>query len=449
MAQRSRRRNLLENPADLPYLNARMKTQVCIIGAGPAGLMAAISAAKAGAETALIEANSSAGRKLLRTGRTRCNLTHTGSVDDFIKAYGPFGRFLRHSLHDLSPDDLRRYFARHKLETKVEKDGCFFPVTDRASDVLRVLVDDARDLSVRFLYGWPVQGITKDQTGFLLLSNARKIAANAVIIATGGVTWPHTGSTGDGYRFAQALGHTIVEPKPCLVPLVTVEAWPAQLAGLGVPYVVITAQVSSRKLRCAGAMMFTHDGVGGPAVFDLSRLIADFLPASAAPINICVDLMPEYPLQELDKKIISLCSNSPRKELAGALAELLPRALLLKLCALADAPAALVASQLQKAQRRHLVAMLKKLPLSIKAAHPIAEATVTRGGVSTDEIDPTTMESKLCPGLFFAGEVMNVDGPSGGYNLQIAFSTGSLAGKTAAVNAFQLAAPREQTGQAS
>jgi len=436
MAQRIPRRNPLENPADFAYLNPRMKTQVCIIGAGPAGLTAAISAAKAGAETALIEANSSAGRKLLRTGRTRCNLTHTGSVDDFIKAYGPFGRFLRHSLHDLSPDDLRRYFARHKLEMKVEKDGCIFPVTDRASDVLRILVEDARDLSVRFLYGWPVQSIAKDQTGFMLLSNARKITANAVIIATGGVTWPHTGSTGDGYRFAQAFGHTIIEPKPCLVPLVTVEAWPAQLAGVGVPDVVITTQVCGRKLRSAGAMMFTHDGIGGPAVFDLSRLIADFLPASADPINICVDLMPQYQTQQLDSSIISLCSNSPRKELAGALAELLPRALLLKLCAQINAPAALVASQLQKAQRRHLVAMLKKLPLSIKAAHPIAEATVTRGGVSTDEIDPTTMESRLCPGLFFAGEVMDVDGPSGGYNLQIAFSTGTLAGKTAAVNAL-------------
>jgi len=412
-------------------------------------LMASISATKAGAETILVEGNSSAGRKLLRTGRTRCNLTHTGSVDDFIKAYGPFGRFLRHSLHELSPDDLRRYFARHKLEMKVEKDGCVFPVTDRASDVLRILVEDARDLSVRFLYGWPVQGITKEQAGFMLLSNARKITANAVIIATGGVTWPHTGSTGDGYRFAQAFGHTIVEPKPCLVPLVTVETWPAQLAGLGVPYVVITAQVSRRKLRSAGAMMFTHDGIGGPAIFDLSRLIADFLPASGDPVNICVDLIPQCQTQQLDSSIISLCSDNPRKELAGALAELLPRALLLKLCALADAPAAIVASQLQKAQRRQLVAIIKRLPLSIKAAHPIAEATVTRGGVSTDEIDPTTMESRLCPGLFFAGEVINVDGPSGGYNLQIAFSTGALAGKTAAVNAFQLAAPRVQTGQAS
>ena len=409
-----------------------MKTQVCIIGAGPAGLMAAISAANAGAETILVEGNSSAGRKLLRTGRTRCNLTHTGSVDDFIKAYSPFGRFLRHSLHDLSPDDLRRYFARHKLEMKVEKDGCVFPVTDRASDVLRILVEDARDLSVRFLYGWPVQSTAKDQTVFLLLSNARKITANAVIIATGGVTWPHTGSTGDGYRFARAFGHTIVEPKPCLVPLVTVETWPGQLAGLGVPYVVITAQVSGRKLRCAGAMMFTHDGIGGPTIFDLSRLIADFLPASAGPINICVDLLPQYQTQQLDSSIISLCSDNPRKELAGALAELLPRALLLKLCALSDAPADTVASQLQKAQRKQLVAILKRLPLSIKAAHPIAEATVTRGGVSTDEIDPTTMESRLCPGLFFAGEVMNVDGPSGGYNLQIAFSTGALAGRTAA-----------------
>jgi predicted Rossmann fold flavoprotein len=419
-----------------------MRTDVAIIGAGPAGLMASISSAKAGAKTAIIEANTSAGRKLLRTGRTRCNLTHTGSVEDFIRVYGPFGRFLRHSLYEFSSDDLRRYFAQHKLETKVEEGGCVFPVTDRATDVVRVLVDDARRLSVRFLYGKKIQSIEKNENGFVLLADSEKVIAGAVIIATGGVTWSHTGSTGDGYKFAQALGHTIVEPKACLTHLITAETWPGQLAGVGVGNVVITAKLDPcsclptgrcrGKLFAGGPMMFTHDGIGGPAVFDFSRLITDFLPNAAQPIKVTIDMLPAYEGQELDREIISLCAKNPQKELSGVLTRLLPHSLALNLSCRLNPSETILAGQLQKHQRRQLVEMLKKLPLSIKATGSIAEATVTRGGVPTTQINLKTMGSKLCPGLFFAGEVIDVDGPCGGFNLQIAFSTGCLAGKMAA-----------------
>lgn len=395
-------------------------------------MMASISSAKAGAKTSIVEANTTAGRKLLRTGRTRCNLTHTGAVEDFIKAYGPFGRFLQYSLRALSPDDLRKYFAQHKLKTKVGKDGCVFPITDRATDVVRVFVDDARKLSVRFLYGRRVKSIEKDHNGFVLQANGEKLTARSVIIATGGITWPHTGSTGDGYKFAQAFGHSIVEPKACLASLVTVEIWPGELTGVGVGNVVITAKICNRKFRTSGPMMFTDDGIDGPAVFDLSRLITDFLPNPSEPIRITVDMMPEYQPGQLDREIISLCANNPEKELAGVLARFLPRSLMLNLSRQLNPSQTILAGQLQKTQRRQLVNMLKKLPLSIKATGPIAEATVTRGGISTGEINPKTMESKLCSRLFFAGEIINVDGPSGGFNLQIAFSTGHLSGKMAA-----------------
>lgn len=425
-----------------PIERASMKTDIAVIGAGPAGLMASICSAKAGVKTTIIEANTSAGRKLLRTGRTRCNLTHAGSVEDFVRAYGSFGRFLRHCLHNFSSDDLRRYFAGCNLETKVEEDGCVFPVTDRATDVVRVLVDDARGLSVRFLYGRKVQSIEKSESGFVLQADGDKVTANAVIITTGGVTWPQTGSTGDGYKFAQAFGHTIVEPKACLTRLITDESWPGQIAGVGVADVVITAEVNPcsclptgrcrGKFRASGPLMFTHDGIGGPAVFDLSRLIADFLPNVAGSIKVTIDMLPAYEFQELDRKIVSLCAESPCKELAGILSELVPHSLALKLSSQLNSSATILAGQLQKHQRRQLVEMLKRLPLSIKDTGPIAEATVTRGGVDTGEINPKTMESKLCPGLFFAGEVVNVDGPCGGFNLQIAFSTGCLAGKIAA-----------------
>lgn len=409
-----------------------MRADVAVIGAGPAGLMASIFSARNGAKTTIIETNTSAGRKLLRTGRTRCNLTHTGSVEDFIKACSPFGRFLRHSFYNFSSDDLRRYFAEHNLGAKVEKDGCVFPATDRAGDVVRILVDDARRLSVRFLYGKKVRSIEKDENGFVLLADKEKVTARAVIVATGGVTWPHTGSTGDGYKFARDLGHTIIEPKASLTPLITAETWPGQLAGVGVENVVITAKIDNRKLQASGPMMFTHDGIGGPAVFDLSRLITDFLPNIAQPIKVAIDLLPAYQPQDIDREIISLCAQNPQKELANMLVKFIPHSLALNLSCQLNPSATILAGQLQKRQRRQLMDMLKKLSLSIEAAGPISEATVTRGGVSTDQLGPRTMESKLCSGLFFAGEVINVDGPCGGFNLQIAFSTGCLAGEMAA-----------------
>jgi predicted Rossmann fold flavoprotein len=414
-----------------------MKSDVAIIGAGPAGLMALISCAEAGVKTIIVEANTSAGRKLLKTGRTRCNLTHTGSVEDFVKAYGRFGRFLRHSLYNFSADNLRRFFEQRNLKTKVENDGCVFPASERATDVVRVLVDDAQRLSVRFVYGRKIQSIEKDANGFVIQIDSDKITANCVIIATGGVTWPHTGSTGDGYKFADAFGHKVIEPKACLTRLITAQTWPGQLAGVGIENVVITAKIGKHKFRACGPMMFTHDGIGGPAVFDISRLIADFLPSSDEPIKVIIDLLPAYQAERLDKEIISLCEKNPRKELAGVLSRLLPHSLSLYIAGQINPSAAILAGQLQRRQRRQLVEMLKRLPLSIVEAGPVDEATVTRGGVSIDEINPKTMESKLCRGLFFAGEVMNVDGPCGGFNLQIAFSTGRLAGKMAAEAAKQ------------
>ena len=200
-----------------------MNFDVCIIGAGPAGLTAALFAAQAGAKTAIMEAGATAGRKLLRTGRTRCNLTHTGSVNDFVKAYGFCGRFLKHSLHEFSSEDVRKYFADNGLKTKVEKGGCVFPITDRAAEVKRILVDNARRLGVKFFYGKKIESIKKTVEGFLIRPSEVRIISSAVIIATGGVSWPHTGSTGDGYELAKAFGHTIVEPKSALAGLITAE----------------------------------------------------------------------------------------------------------------------------------------------------------------------------------------------------------------------------------
>ena len=416
-------------PADRKHL----KTDLCVIGGGPAGLFAAITALCNGSEAVLIEQNTVACRKLMYTGGKRCNFTHIGSIPEFVRAYDFCGRFLRHSLHEFSPEHLRQYFAEQGLASKVEKDGCVFPVTDRAGDVARILTMHGRQLGVNFLYDKKVTSIEKDGDIFVVNTNLQTVTAPTVIIATGGVTWPFTGSTGDGYKFAQAFGHTIIQPRSALAPLITAEHWPGKLAGVSVPLVTIkTVLPGGSKKRASGSLMFTKQGIGGSAPFDLSRFLTDFLPARNEPIAINVDLMTEYQQIELENRIIELCAQQPKKELAGVLAQFLPRSLMLNLCQQASPAKNILAGNLSKELRRQIVKLLKELPLSITAAAPVADATVTRGGIDTSEIDPRTMASKLCKNLFFAGEVINADGPCGGFNLQIAFSTGYLAGKSVA-----------------
>jgi len=310
--------------------------------------MAAISAAQNGAETLIADSNTVAGRKLLRSGRGRCNLSHTGSVEDFVKAYGPFGRFLQPSLKAFSPENLRSYFASQKLQTKAEKDGCVFPITNRAADVKRVLVMHARGLAVKFLYGKKVNAVSHKAGGFITHAQTDKILSKAVIIATGGVTWPFTGSTGDGYRFAEALGHSVIEPRPCLAPLITADDSLRPLANVSVPDVRLTTTVKGKKLTSQGPITFTPDGIEGPAAFDLSRLITDYLPNPGGPLSVSLDLMPHCDRSELGRQIKSLCQSAPKKELAGVLARLLPRQLMLHICGRLSPSGVLLAGQLVK-----------------------------------------------------------------------------------------------------
>jgi predicted Rossmann fold flavoprotein len=260
----------------------------------------------------------------------------------------------------------------------------------------------------------------------------RRYEADAVIIATGGMSWPFTGSTGDGYRFAQALGHTIAEPRSALAPLTTVETWPTRLQGVGVPEVRVSTMIDDKKNSDDRPLMFTDDGVGGPVIFDLSRSVTDYIHNHPEPLPIKLDFCPTKDFQQLEQSILDGCAAYPKQEIARVITDLLPRALTLYLVEQIQTDGRpILASQLPKDARRELIRLMKEMPLTIRAIRPLAEATITRGGVSLDEIEPTTMQSKLCPGLFFAGEVINADGPCGGYNLQIAWSTGALAGKQA------------------
>jgi predicted Rossmann fold flavoprotein len=409
-----------------------MKIGICIVGAGPAGLMAALHAAAGQTPAWVVEANAAAGRKLLLTGGGRCNFTHAADPQELAHAFGKAGRFLRHSLYEFSPDDVQNFFRARGLAGAVEPDGCVFPAQRGAADVRDLLVAEARKLGTHLQYAARVQSLDATADGFRIDTPDRQVRAAQVILATGGLSWPQTGSTGDGYHFAAQLGHTVVPPKPALVPLVTRETWPRELAGVSLPGVRIRAKVAGHRSETTGNLLFTQRGIGGPAVLDLSRLLADDLGENNAGIDIGIDVLPEMDPARLDHRLQQECQAYPKKAIANILSDLLPRQFARLICRLAHCDGDAQAGQLSADKRRQLAGVLKKLPLCVIGTEPIAKATVTHGGISRNEIDPRTMESKIRPGLFFAGEVIDLDGPCGGYNLQMCWSTGALAGRSAA-----------------
>jgi len=408
------------------------KYKVCIIGAGPAGLMASIFSAQAGAKTIVIESNTAPARKLLLTGGGRCNLTHQAEPAQFIRQLNNSDRFLRFCIHNFSPQNVQDFFAECGLQTTTEEDGCVFPISNKASDVRDALLRKANSLGVKCIYSCSVKDILKNADVFVISAKETQIFAEKVIIATGGLSWPQTGSTGDGYRFAANLGHHIIQPKASLVPLVACEDWPGQLKGTAVENVCISTKIDDKKIVSTGSLIFTGDGIGGPTALDLSRHITDYLSKEKIPLPVQLDLLPNTKLDELDNYVIKYAAEYPKKMVTYVLADFLPRRLSSLLCRLAGCCDELPAAHLQKNLRKKLTSLAKSLPLQILRTRPIAEATVTRGGVCLDEIDDKTMQSRVCPGLFFAGEVIDADGPCGGYNLQICWSTGALAGTCAA-----------------
>jgi predicted Rossmann fold flavoprotein len=414
---------------------------VCIIGAGPAGLMAAIHAAKDHAPVTILEANPTAGRKLLVTGGGRCNFTHIGSPDEIAKAFGGLPavkgavrpeRFLRHCLHEYSPEDVREFFRSRGLPDSIEPDGCIFPASNQATEVRDLLVAEAASLGARIQYQAKAIGIAAGDAGFTIQTEGRQIPASRVILATGGLSWPQTGSTGDGYRFARQLGHAVVPPKAALVPLLTQEKWVSDLAGVSLANVKIRTTLDQHAIVVTGNMLFTQRGIGGPAAQDLSRFLADVLFESRRGIPIEIDVFAEMDETQTDRHLQQQLQAQAKKAVANVLSEFLPRQLSQTLCLLAGCDRDAQAGQLSSEKRRQLVRTIKRLPLTVTGSEPIAKATVTRGGVSREEIDPRTMESKIVRGLFFAGEVIDLDGPCGGYNLQMCWSTGALAGRSAA-----------------
>ncbi len=418
------------------------RRRVIVVGGGAAGMMAAGQAAGMGAETILLEKMERPGRKLLVTGKGRCNLTNEAPLEEFMAHFGPNGRFLRQAFHRFFSTDLVAFFEELGVPTLTERGGRVFPVSERAEEVAQALHNWVRRRGVTLWTRAPVERLLlagERVAGVLLAPGAaewssgdRICRAEAVIVATGGASYPRTGSTGDGYRMAQAVGHTIVPIRPALVPLETAGDVAPRLQGLSLRNVRVRVRVEgSEEAEAFGEMLFTHFGVSGPIILSLSRGIVDALGAGKR-VELSLDLKPALDESKLDARLLRDLNAQGRRQFQTLLKGLLPKKLIPVCIDLTGIPPDKVAGQVTAQERARLREWLQDFRLQVTGHRSFAQAIVTAGGVDTREVDPRTMESRLVEGLYFAGEVLDVDADTGGYNLQAAFSTGWIAGRAAA-----------------
>ena len=409
--------------------------KIIIIGGGAAGMFAAISAADEHTEVHIYEHNEKLGKKLFITGKGRCNITNNCDLQEIIKNIPGNGRFLNSALRRFTNQDIVQLLEDNGLPTKVERGGRVFPVSDKAADVVDTLVKIYKNYGGRLLIDCKVKSITAEFgkiTG-AVTADGQKFTADAVILAAGGSSYPGTGSDGSGVKLAKALGHTIVPLAPSLVPLESDSPYIAGLQGLSLRNIEGTVYADSKKIGSEfGEMLFTHFGVSGPIILSLSKCVAEAFARGAQEVELAIDLKPALDKDKLDARLQRDFTQYSRKQMPNGMKDLLPQRLIAPVLDQAFIDEEKFVNQLSRAERRRLVDVLKAFTVPITGTRPIAEAIVTAGGVSLKEIDPKTMESKLIKGLFFAGEVMDIDGYTGGYNLQAAFSTGYAAGTFAA-----------------
>jgi predicted Rossmann fold flavoprotein len=422
------------------------KKQVIVIGAGAGGLMAAGRAAEKGASVLLLEKMPTPGRKILISGKTRCNLTNTREMEDFISAYGINGRFLYGAFHRFFRDDLLEFLRRYGVETKAERGGRIFPASDDAQDVVRAFRKYLDEFGVELHKNVKVTRIAVvDGKVAGVQSDKGEFPCEAVILATGGSSFPATGSTGDGYRMAEEVGHSIVTLRPGLVPLTVEEVELAKsMQGVSLKNVCLTAyrcrseEIDAPHSRKSiidtrrGEMMLTHFGLSGPLILLMSLDIVDAL--ENGPVSIAIDLKPALKLDQLQSRLQRDFDAFGKRAFQNLLKELLTQKMIEPIAKLSGIPLDKPGHQINSKERDGLAALLKSVRFNVKGALPLGAAMVTAGGVSLKEIDPQTMASRLVQGLYFCGEVMDIDADTGGYNLQAAFSTGYVAGENAAVN---------------
>lgn len=409
-----------------------MTKQVLVVGGGAAGMMAAGRAAECGADVWLLEKTPRLGSKLRLTGKGRCNLTNQAEIPQFISHFGETGPFLHGAFARFFVQDLLSFFNRRGVPTVVERGGRVFPASNDARQVVDALEGYLVVTGVRIQRGFPVERLeVTDQCIRGLAGKGRVLPGDAVILATGGASYPRTGSDGSGYRLAAGVGHHIVPIGPALVPLIAAEPWVRDLQGLSLRNVQATLLLNDRPVgQEFGEMLFTHFGVSGPIVLTLSKRAVRALPQGR--VSLAINLKPAVTPEELDERLHRELEEHGRRQWHNVLAGLLPSTMVPVFATLLGVPAGKPAHQVTAAERKRIRALLQDLRITIQGARPIAEAIVTAGGVDTREIDPRTMQSRLVRGLFFCGEVMDIDADTGGYNLQAAFSTGHLAGESAA-----------------
>lgn len=424
-------------------MSAQSQWDVIVIGAGAAGLLAGARAAERGAGVLLLEKARKAGVKILMSGGTRCNLTHAIEARGIVEAFGHQGPFLHSALAALPPDGLVALIESEGVKTKVESTGKIFPESDRAVDVRDALLRRLRRSGAEYVCGEAVVDLREDNGLFQIVTSQRSIAASRVVVTTGGQSYPGCGTTGDGYAWARALGHTIIKPRPALVPLKIRADWAKSLRGITLPDVLVrvveeqTQQAGKRKRKTSlppgvfaerrGSMLFAHFGLSGPVVLDVSREVALHpLPRS---LSLVCDFLPEKSAATLAEQIREFAISDGKRHVAALLSQWLPRRLVDALAEQANIPVAGRAAELSRIQRSRFVDAVKSTAIPVTGTLGFEKAEVTAGGVSLDEIDSRSMQSKLVDNLFFAGEILDLDGPIGGYNFQSAFSTGWLAGE--------------------
>ena len=405
-----------------------MKKTVAIVGGGAAGLMAACAAAENGNEVILFERNSRPARKVMITGKGRCNVTNNCDTEAFMRNTPHGTRFMYSAINAFSADDTISFFESRGVRLKTERGNRVFPVSDKAVDIVDALVDSVKKLDVKIISARVTDIICDDGKAVgVSCENGKDFSADRVIIATGGMSYPVTGSTGDGYKMAERVGHPVTELRPSIVPIMTKEGFCSRLCGLSLKNVTLTLYEEGKKKPIfseLGEMMFTDFGITGPLVLSASSYV------NKAPelYSIKVDLKPALDAETLDKRILRDFASEPNKDFINSLDALLPKRLISVVVNLSGIEPRKKVNGITREERSRLVTVIKGLSLSVLRLRPIEEAVVTSGGISLKEINPATMESKLISGLYFAGEIIDVDCFTGGFNLQTAFSTGYLAG---------------------
>ena len=414
--------------------------QVIVVGGGAAGMMAAGQAAIAGSRVLLLEKKEHLGRKIAISGKGRCNLTNEENVSDFISHYPGNGRFLHGILREFDNVALREFFLSYGVETKVERGGRVFPVSDDAEKVVQALKAFLTQKGVEVRSGITVEEILVENGHVkgVRVAGHKQYLAPSVIVCTGGASYPATGSNGDGFKFGRKLGHHVITPRPALVPLKTSEEWVKELQGLALKNAEASLWIDGKKKTSEfGEMLFTHFGVSGPIILTMSRQAGDAL-SGGKQVKLRINLKPALSPEQLDARVQRDFQKYSNKQFKNTLDDLLPQSLIPVMIQLSGINPDGVVHQISREERKRLVELLQGLPITITETLSIETAIVTAGGIDVKEINPKTMASKKVEGLYWAGEVVDVDGITGGYNLQAAFSMGYRAGRSASDSAFSM-----------